>query len=98
MKHKRTKHEEYYKILFLRTLGNFLLFSSLFMIAKTFYLPVSEEIKYFVENWVGKRYVVSGGGAQELPPPPKGGLAQVFERGQVEVLIPDDPQFSVVIP
>ena len=98
MKHKRTKPEEYYKILFLRTLGNFLLFSSLFMIAKTFYLPVSEEIKYFVENWVGKRYVVSGGGAQELPPPPKGGLAQVFERGQVEVLIPDDPQFSVVIP
>ena len=98
MKHKRTKPEEYYKILFLRTLGNFLLFSSLFIIAKTFYLPVSEEIKYFVENWVGKRYVVSGGGAQELPPPPKGGLAQVFERGQVEVLIPDDPQFSVVIP
>ncbi len=94
----KKKPEEYYKILYLRTLGNFLLFSSLFMIAKTFYLPVSEEIKYFVENWAGKRYVVSEGGAQELPPPPKGGLAQVFERGQVEVLIPDDPQFSVVIP
>lgn len=95
---KQPKPEEYYKILFLRTLGNFLLFSSLFMIAKTFYLPVSEEIRYLVENWVEKRYEVFEGRGQELPTPPKGGLAQVFERGQVEFLVPEDPKFSVVIP
>lgn len=94
----KQKPKEYYKILYLRTLGNFLLFSSLFMIAKTFYLPVKEEIKYLINSWAEKKYVVSEKQKEELPTAPKGGLEQIFKKGQVEFLIPEDPQFSIVIP
>ncbi len=94
----KKKPEEYYKILFLRTLGNFLLFSSLFMIAKTFYLPIQEEVRFFVESAVQKRYLVVEEPVPEPQPTQKGGLLQVFQKDQVEVLVPEDPTFSVVIP
>ncbi|MEK7177282.1 MAG: hypothetical protein AAB705_00465, partial [Patescibacteria group bacterium] len=42
----RLKTSEYTRILILRTIGNFLLFSSLFMIVKTFWQPVKEELIY----------------------------------------------------
>lgn len=97
MRTVRKKHDkEYLKVLILRTIGNFLLLSSLFMIAKTFYLPVREEIRFFIDTIVQKKYVVSEKPKEVLQP--KGGLAKLFEQNQVEVLVPEDPNFSVMIP
>lgn len=97
---------EYTKVLLIRTLGNFMILSSLFMIAKTFYQPAKEEIKYLINKNVQKQYIVAS--EQEIKDnkidrdfssqTQKGGLAQLLNVKQVEVLVPADPQFSVVIP
>jgi len=55
----KLKTPEYSKILILRTIGNFLVLSSLFLIGKTFYLPVREEIRYFVDRTIQKKYIVA---------------------------------------
>lgn len=91
---------EYLRVLILRTIGNFLVFSSLFMIAKTFYQPVREEVRYFMNQLAQKKYIVLGEKTPEEQPQPKpGGLSNVFQDNQqTEVLVPDDPNFSVVIP
>lgn len=90
------------QILTLRTLGNFLIFSSLFMIAKTFYQPVTEEIKYFLNTKFAKTYVAADSPEAKIETQsanqPKGGLAKLVGFRQVEVLIPEDPNFSIVIP
>lgn len=95
----RLKKSEYLKILILRTIGNFLILSSLFMIGKTFYLPVREEIRYFIDQRLGKKYTV----AKEIEKidetsSPKGLLAKAINFKQTEILTPVDPKFSVVIP
>lgn len=99
---------EYLKILILRTVGNFLLFSSLFMIGKTFYLPVREEIRYFIDRRLQKKYVVvekklpstmlSRQDGKEGKERPKGLLAKAFNFDKIEFLTPEDPNFSIVIP
>jgi len=96
----KIKSSEYLRVLILRTIGNFLVLSSLFMIAKTFYLPVREEIRYFIERRLEKKYFVSEKKIEELPeaPKPKGLLAKAIKFKKVEFLIPVDPQFSIVIP
>lgn len=95
---------EYGKILILRTIGNFLLVSSLFLIAKTFYLPVREEIRYFIDRTIQKKYIVAES-VNQLEPTwdqdggrPKGLLAKALNLKDVEFLVPQDPNFSVVIP
>jgi sortase A len=113
MKHKLSRHirnarttPDYYKILTLRTIGNFLILSSLFLIAKTFYQPAKEEISYFIDNQVHKQYVVAKSAdeqttlTKQLQPAEgqKGLLAQALNIKPIEVLVPQDPQFSVVIP
>lgn len=96
--HKVTS-SEYFQVLVLRTIGNFLLFSSLFMIGKTLYAPVREEIKYFINNTLQKKYIVS---SEKLivksDEKPKGLLAKAFNLKQVEVLNPIDSEFSIVVP
>ncbi len=84
----------------LRTLGNFLLFSSLFLIAKTLYSPVREEIKYFINSKLQKKYIVSEKiDSINIPEPEnKGLLAKAINFKQIEVLAPQDPEFSIVIP
>lgn len=104
LKDKRLPSWEYIMILLLRTLGNFLIFASLFIIAKTFYQPVAEEVKYFVDQQTKKEYVVAA--PQEAAViekeysgrAKKGALAQALNVKPVEVLVPEDPDFSVVIP
>ncbi len=101
---KRLPSWEYISILLMRTFGNFLIFGSLFVIAKTFYQPVAEEVKYFADRQIQKEYVVAA--PQEAITvkkeyaqiAPKGALAQALQIKPVEVLVPNDPQFSVVIP
>jgi len=53
---KKAKQKDYIRVLILRTLGNFLIFSSLFMVGKTFYLPVRQEIRYLIEQKTEKKY------------------------------------------
>ena len=100
----RLKTSEYTRILVLRTVGNFLLFSSLFMIVKTFWQPVKEELIYFVNVKIQKKYIV----ADSIAPGQKfvlnqdkqtgGLLAKAFNIKPIEILTPVDPNFSIVIP
>ncbi|EKE14156.1 MAG: sortase family protein [uncultured bacterium] len=99
----RIKNSEYFRILILRTIGNFLLFSSLFMIVKTFWQPVKEELIYFVNVKIQKKYVISDdlknqGLSLQGQSLNKGLLAKAFNIKQVEILTPVDPNFSIVIP
>jgi len=91
---------EYVKILILRTIGNFLILSSVFMIAKTFYKPAREEIRYFIDNAVKKKYIIADNKhLDEKPTPEKRGLlAKALNINSVEFLVPEDPFFSIVIP
>ena len=94
----KIKTSEYLRVLILRTVGNFLILSSLFMIGKTFYLPISEEIRYFIEQKLEKKYVVLEEKKEEKNSRPKGLLAKTINFKQTEVLTPVDPNFSIVIP
>ena len=99
----KLKTPEYTKILTLRTIGNFLVLSSLFLIAKTFYLPVREEIRYFIDSKIQKQYIVLESQklkvkSQKELEQPKGLLAKALNIQKVEFLVPQDPNFSVVIP
>lgn len=102
---KKLTTPDYARILILRTIGNFLVISSFLMIAKTFYLPVREEIKYFIDITIQKRYFVIETQKSKLKAQkeaeeeiPKGLLAKSLNLKQVEILVPEDPQFSIVIP
>src|SRR3989338_10786614 len=90
----KLKTPEYTKILTLRTIGNFLVLSSLFLIGKTFYLPVREEIRYLVDKTIQKKYIVADN-IDQLPHDrdldgkrPKGLLAKALNLKEVEFLIP----------
>jgi len=67
------------------------------MIGKTFYQPVREEIRYFIDQKVGTKYEVV---LKEKKPlkKPKGLLSKIFQTKKVQFLIPEDPNFSIVIP
>jgi sortase A len=81
-----------------------LIFSSLFVISKTFYQPVREEVRYFIDKQTNRTYVVAA--PQEAGQikkayageAPKGALARALDVKPVEVLVPQDPNFSIVIP
>src|SRR3989344_7405900 len=101
----RLKTNEYVRILILRTIGNFLLFSSLFMIVKTFWQPVKEELIYFVNVKIQKKYIVADDKQRlsldkdSLYKNQQGGLlAKAFNIKPIEILTPEDPNFSIVIP
>ena len=104
----RLKTSEYVRILILRTVGNFLLFSSLFLIVKTFWQPVREELIYFVDSRIQKKYIVVESQKSKVESllakesqnegKPKGLLAKAFNIKPVEILTPVDPNFSIIIP
>ena len=101
---KKAKQKDYIRVLILRTLGNFLIFSSLFMVGKTFYLPVRQEIRYLIEQKTEKKYIVATTkeeaffSLQKTPTIEKGGLAGLLRGKPIEALIPEDPNYSIVIP
>ncbi|PIZ63235.1 hypothetical protein COY16_02565 [Candidatus Roizmanbacteria bacterium CG_4_10_14_0_2_um_filter_39_13] len=103
---KHHKDRDYYRTLTLRTIGNFMILSSLFMIGKTFYQPVREEVRYLSEKQSQKEYIVAQdeqeaaeivkrdfGSVAE-----KGALKELLKKENVGILIPTDPNFSIVIP
>ncbi len=91
---------EYFQVLVLRTIGNFILFSSIFMILKTIYPPLKEEIKFLVNNKIFQKQfkVIDENYHYSENNLPKGLLAKTFRFNQVEVLRPIDPEFSIVVP
>ncbi|OGK62784.1 hypothetical protein A2334_01045 [Candidatus Roizmanbacteria bacterium RIFOXYB2_FULL_38_10] len=100
----KAKQTEYITVLLLRTFGNFLILSSLFMISKTFYQPIRQELRYFVEKQAKKEYIVASTKEEEATyhlqqsSLPKGNLGKLLSIKPVEVLVPEDPNFAVVIP
>lgn len=94
---KIMSHPDFMRILILRTFGNFLVLSSLFMIGKTFYQPVTEEARFFIDKLRGTEYVVATEFDRDFgSSEPKGGLSGL--KRNVEVLVPKDPEFGIVIP
>lgn len=98
-----SRQAEFFTVLILRTIGNFLILFSLFLIVKTFYQPVIQEIRYFVEKKLDKQYIVAK--AQYIPSPgipekfpQQSLLASLLNVRSIEVIKPEDPSFSVVIP
>jgi len=94
--HKITT-SEYLRVLILRTVGNFLIIFSLFMIAKTFYIPVKEESRYFIDGLLHKQYYVANV-KLSVPNQPSGLLAKALQIKPVEIITPEDSSFSIVIP
>jgi len=79
------------------------------MIGKTFYLPVKEEVRYFIDRkLINKKYLVEKTYTYTQRPlpigkdfetyQPKGLLAKVLNFRSIEFLVPQDPNFSIVIP
>ncbi|KKQ37676.1 MAG: Sortase [Candidatus Roizmanbacteria bacterium GW2011_GWA2_37_7] len=76
------------------------------MIGKTFYQPVREELRYLYEQQTQKEYIVATNETEAKTiiqrdfgsHAAKGSLREVLERENVGLLIPADPNFSIVIP
>jgi len=74
------------------------------MIGKTLYAPLREEIRYFIDTKIQKKYFVSEDkqglslSKDSSYKESKGLLAKAFKIKQIEVLVPVDPEFSIVIP
>jgi len=93
---------EFYKVLTLRTIGNFLIFSSFFLIGKTFFAPLRAEANYFINQQLGRHFVVIGDKSKKNNQPilktKKGLLAKVLNYSQTKILRPQDPNFGIIIP
>jgi sortase A len=100
---KKAKRKEYLYLLTLRTIGNFLILSSLFFIARTLYEPVSQEFRYLADQLSNKTYIVATP-QEELSfslqkgSDTKGMLTKTINGKTAQILIPEDSNFSVVIP
>lgn len=106
LKKKKKKNEEYYKILILRSVGNFLILFSLFMIGKTFFEPAKAELSYAIDKAKNRTYVLDLGnnslkGSVPISEPDlsqRGFLAKVLSPETVVKIQPVDPNFSIIIP
>lgn len=102
--HHHIKHAfstpDYLRILILRTIGNFLILGSLIMIGKTLYNPIRQEIVYFINTKTEKEFIISPSSLLTKPvnTQPKNLMAKLLNVKPIEILTPEDPNFSVVIP
>ncbi len=100
---KKAKRDEYLSLLTLRTIGNFMILTSLFFIARTLYEPVRQEVQFFVNQWTNKTFVVATKEEElsfslQKTGDQKGLLTRNVDGKMVQVLVPEDSNFSVVIP
>ncbi len=91
---------DYNKTLFLRTIGNVLILSSLAMMIKTFYFPVKQELQYALNSTFNKSYVVSSTSTEpeSSTEDQRGLLAKALTGNKREILVPQNTDFSIVIP
>ncbi len=108
---KAVSTPDYLRILILRTIGNFLILSSLYTIGRVFYEPAMNEIRYFTDSLIAKKYVVADVPAVRpdswqittptptlLPSPEPNAIADLLNVEQIEVIQPADTEFGIVIP
>ncbi len=105
--HTMTKRDKT-SFLLMRTLGNFLLFFSLYGVAATFGPALYFEGQYRVAQARGIEYTVDDPIAAQITPtgtpptptvaPDSTGFGAVIASADEQVLVPPDTQFSVVIP
>lgn len=100
---KKAKRDEYFHLLTLRTIGNFMILTSLFFIARTLYEPVKQEARFLLNQWTNKTYVVATKEEElsfslQKTGDQKGLLTRNVDGKTVQVLVPEDSNFSVVIP
>jgi sortase A len=88
--------KDFLTVLSLRTVGNFMVFFSLFLIVKTLFQPAVEELRFFYNDITKRSYTVSETKTETKPA--STGFGSFFQQEQVEVLVPEDPEFSLVIP
>ncbi len=98
---------EQLRFLALRTIGNFLVLSSLFGMFMTFGPAVKNELVYRYNRWKGVQYVVSATSPEfsitptpiAQPEGPRSFFKDVLgKEGSVEVLTPIDSSFGIIIP
>lgn len=95
-----------YKKKIVRSVGYFLIFVSLFIIIKTFYLPAKEELRYFVDNFFSKRYEVESSEENVDSSKPifrdysgnKNSPDAQLTQSNITIMRPIDPNFSILIP
>lgn len=100
---KKAKRREYLYLLTLRTIGNFMILISLFFIARTLYEPAHQEIQFMFDQLTNKTYVIATKEEElsfslQKANDQKGLLTRTIDGKTAEVLVPEDPNFSVVIP
>ena len=99
---KNISTPEYLKILVLRTVGNFLLLTSIFIIAKTFAQPVYEEARFFIDSLTGRKYIIADDVSKYdkdfTSPENRGRLYEFLKNRNIEIISPADADFSIVIP
>ncbi|MFS8158853.1 MAG: sortase [Candidatus Roizmanbacteria bacterium] len=95
---KNLSDTHFLKILFLRTIGNFLVLLSLFLIVKTFSDPVIEEVKYVYDRATGKHYALAGDITFDYGSDRKKGLLADINKQKIELIKPVDSNFGIVIP
>jgi len=112
-KTKLNKILYWWKIVFYRTIGNFLIFSSLFMLGKTFYQPVVSELNYYIDSFV-KTYIVeettlntqiskpniqiSNYPLSTNTKPTEIAQLPFLPKKRVEIIVPENPDFGLIIP
>jgi len=95
-------NKDYLKILLFRTVGNFLVFSSLLVIGKTFAPILFQELNYLYRQQRGVQTTVVAKAPSAAPkkltkPNLFSSLVDRLSQTQ-EVLSPKDPNFSIIIP
>lgn len=100
---KKIRKPEFITVLIMRTLGNFLILLALFMTIRTFQKPVTQELRYLVDKYNNKRYVL----AEDTDVVFKkdysrnreaGNLDSISTNDNIEIIKPVDPKYSIVIP
>lgn len=99
----KSHRSEYIQLLIMRTVGNFLIFSSLFMIGRTLYEPFKQEIQYLQNQWQNKAFVVANEDeiahfTLQKQSGRSGSLTKVKDGKTIDILVPEDPDFSIVVP
>ncbi len=93
---------EYLRLLLFRTLGNFLVISSLFMLGKIFGPALYQEAVYAYRQVRGVETTVLASAEATEPPSRtrRNGMLGVLNSltSTREVIVPKDPEFSIVIP
>lgn len=84
------KKSQFYKLLILRSIGNFLVFFALFGIFATIGPALYYEARFQLDNFTGTKYVVT------QPNTPVSQLKNIANNEKI--LVPPDPYFSIVIP